>query len=303
MEVGSLIAIIAGILAYFGLGVVLRVTGLLKSEDAQPLNTVLMYVALPALIFVTVQKSTLQPSLIGVVALAWVIALVGMALAWGLTRLLKLEGPTAGAFILLAVFGNTGYIGYPVASAILGDPGLARAIFYDVFGNTMAVITIGTFVVSRYGHHNVKVNPLREIVTFPPFIALAAALALHSVSIPLVVTDWLAALGKLVVPVVMISVGLTLKPRAIRTQLGKSLAAASLKLVVLPLIAFGIGLVLFADDVSLRIGVLQAGVPSMMLTMIMGMRFKLDVDFIASTILLTMIGGVITIPVWQLLIG
>ncbi len=303
MDLGGLLGIIAGILGYFALGVILRMTGLLKPEHAQPLNALLMYVAMPALIFTTVQRCTIELSLVGMAALAWVIAIAGLALAWLIAKVLRLERPTAGAFMLVAVFGNTGYIGYPVASALLGDGGLVHAIFYDVFGNTMAVITLGALMASRYGAGTVKVKPLREIVTFPPFIALAVALALHSVSVPPLVMDWLTGLGRLVVPVVMISVGLALQPGKLRAHLVPSGAAAALKLVVLPVIALGACLFAMPDDVSLRIGVLQAGVPSMMLAMIMGMRFKLDVDFIASTILLTMIGSVVTIPVWQLLVG
>jgi predicted permease len=41
----------------------------------------------------------------------------------------------------------------------------------------------------------------------------------------------------------------------------------------------------------------------MMLLVIMGQRFRLDSDFIASAILATMVGAVVTIPVLQLLIG
>jgi predicted permease len=41
----------------------------------------------------------------------------------------------------------------------------------------------------------------------------------------------------------------------------------------------------------------------MMFTMIMGLRFKLDMDLIASAILLTMMGAVVTIPLLQLLVG
>ena len=102
----------------------------------------------------------------------------------------ELEGPTAGAFILAAVFGNTAYVGYPVASALLGDAGLVRAIFSDIFGNTLAVITIGTLVASHYGAGNVKVNALKELVTFPPFIALAAALVLRSAPVAMEVSSY-----------------------------------------------------------------------------------------------------------------
>lgn len=303
MDVGSLLGVIGAVLGYIALGVALRVGGLLTADDARPLNTLLIWVAMPALIFTTVRREAFDPAFAMLPLIGWAVALAGLALAWGLTRLLKLEGPTAGAFMLAAVFGNTAYIGYPVASAMLGDAGLVRAIFSDIFGNTLAVITVGTIVASRYGAGEVRTNALKELVTFPPFIALAAAMLLRSASVPIEVTSWLDALGKLVVPVVMISVGLTLKPRALRGHLGHASVLGALKLIVLPLMALGLGALVLTDEASLRIAVLEAGVPSMMFTMIMGLRFKLDMDFIASAILVTMIGAVVTIPLMQLLVG
>ena len=303
MDVGSLIGVIGALLGYIALGVVLRATGLLNAEDARPLNTLLVWVALPALIFTTVRRESIDPALAALPLVAWAVVLVGLAVAWGLARLLKLEGPAAGAFILAAVFGNTAYMGYPVASALLGDAGLVRAIFSDIFGNTLAVITIGTVVASHYGAGNVKTNALKELVTFPPFIALAAALALRSVPVPIGVISWLEALGMLVVPVVMISVGLSLRPRALAARLRPVSALAAVKLVLLPLGALALGSLVLADEASLRIAVLEAGVPTMMFTMIMGLRFKLDIDLLASAILFTMVGAAVTIPLFQLLVG
>jgi len=302
VSIGQLLPVILGVLGYVVIGVVLRLTGLLCAEDAKPLNTLLIYVALPALVFNTVQSAALDWDLAILPVIAWAIALVGIAIAWGLTRLLHLDGPTAGAFILVAVFGNTGYIGYPVAAALLGDAGLVRAIFYDIFGNTAAIITLGALVASHYGEHDLKVNPLREIVTFPPFIALALALILRSVPVPGMVSTWLDALGKLVVPLIMVSVGLSLRPEKVRAHLSKVAAIAGLKIVVLPLLALAVGMLVVRDPASVRILVLEAGVPSMMLTVVIGMRFKLDVDLIASAILVTMVGAIVTIPLLQLLV-
>jgi predicted permease len=204
---------------------------------------------------------------------------------------------------MACVFGNTGYMGYPVASALMGDAGLVRAIFSDVFGNTAAVISVGSLVAGFYGARQVKVNPLKEIVTFPPFLALAAALLLRPVPLPDLVTSWLDAIGKVVIPVIMISVGLSLKPRALKGYLGPATVVTLVKLVVLPLVALGLGAVLLQDPDSRRVAVIEAGVPTMMLLMIMGQRYELDSDFIASAILMTMIGAIVTIPVMQLLLG
>ncbi len=303
MDVGSLIGVIGGLLALVAIGVVLRVTGLLSAADSRPLNTVLMYVALPALIFSSVYRADIDARLAMLPAIAWAVALVGLGIGWLLARLLKLEGPTAGAFIMACVFGNTGYMGYPVASALMGDAGLVRAIFSDVFGNTAAVISVGSLVAGFYGAQQVKVNPLKEIVTFPPFLALAAALLLRPVPLPDLVTSWLDAIGNVVIPVIMISVGLSLKPRALKGYLGPATVVTLVKLVVLPLVALGLGAVLLQDPDSRRVAVIEAGVPTMMLLMIMGQRYELDSDFIASAILMTMIGAIVTIPVMQLLLG
>jgi predicted permease len=300
--VAELARVILGVLGYVSVGVILRVSGLLRAEDSKALNTLLIYVALPALVFTTVQPARAGWGLAVMPLLAWAIVIAAVALAWLFARLLRLEGPTAGAFILVAAFGNTGYIGYPVASALLGDPGLVRAIFYDIFGNTAAIITLGALIASHYGEHEVKVNPLRELVTFPPFIALAFALALRSVPVPEVVGSWLGALGKLVVPMIMISVGLSLKPRAVRAHLSKLGVIAGIKLVAMPLLALGLGALFLNDAASVRILVLEAGVPSMMLTLVFGMKYHLDVDLIASAILVTVIGAVLAIPLMQMLV-
>ncbi len=177
-----------------------------------------------------------------------------------------------------------------------------RAIFSDLFGNTAAIITLGALVASHYGEHDLKVNPIREILTFPPFIALALALLLRSVTVPVMVGSWLGALGKLVVPLIMVSVGLSLKPKSVREHLSKIAAIAGVKIVLLPLLALGIGTLLTRDSASMRILVLEAGVPSMMFTLVFGMRFKLDVDLIAAAILVTTVGAILTIPLLQMLV-
>lgn len=302
MSIAALMTVILGVLGYVGLGVALRVGKLLTPEDSKPLNTLLIYVALPALVFTTVQPADVSVKLVAIPGLAWVIVLAGLALALLAAKAFGLKGAVAGAFLLTAVFGNTGYIGYPVASALMGDTGLVRAIFYDIFGNTAAIVTIGSLVASRFGEHDIKVDPLREIATFPPFIALALALLLRSVAVPIPVMDWLGVLGKLVVPLIMVSVGLSLKPGRLKEHLPIVSAIAVIKLLVLPLLAWGLGSLLLKDEASVRVLVLEAGVPSMMLTVVIGMRFKLDVDLIASAILVTTVGAIVTIPLLQLLV-
>ncbi len=89
---------------------------------------------------------------------AWVAILLGAGLAWAWINwqaYLKNDveqgnayishtvpsswsQPTQGSFILAAMVGNTGYIGYPVTLAFVGTKYFAFALFYDLLGTTLA---------------------------------------------------------------------------------------------------------------------------------------------------------------------
>ncbi|NTW28696.1 MAG: AEC family transporter, partial [Coriobacteriia bacterium] len=51
-----------------------------------------------------------------------------------------------------------------------------------------------------------------------------------------------------------------------------------------------------------RSTVLEAGMPTMMLTLVVGERFGLDTDFLASAILVTTAGAAVTLPLMQMLV-
>lgn len=302
MPIATLAASIAKILALVGIGMALRLTGLLKREDVRVVNALIVYVALPAMIFGAIWPARLTWELARVAGIAWGVTLAGLAGAWLAAKALRLPRETAGAFILVAALGNTGYIGYPVVTMVLGQSALTPAVFYDVFGTVATLLTAGIVVASRYGEHEEgRANPLREFLTFPAVIALLLALALKPVPIPAVVMAWLDVPAKMTVPLVMISVGLTLEWSSAKDRTGALAAVAGLKLLLLPAVAAGIALAI-GDAGSLRLVTLQAGMPSMVLTLVIGERFRLDTRFMAAAILVTTAACAVTIPLVQALI-
>ena len=52
---------------------------------------------------------------------------------------------------------------------------------------------------------------------------------------------------------------------------------------------------------ALRVAVLEAGMPSMMLALVAGERFGLDTDFIASAIFVTTAASAVALPLVQVL--
>jgi predicted permease len=302
MTFWSLAQIILGFVAIVGVGWLLRRFGILKREDARPINNIIIYAGLPAMIFRAIHPAELDPQLAWIAAVAWIGFIVLALLAWGMTRLLSLPRIVAGGFILAAALGNTGYIGYPIAQAFLGDTGLVRAIFYDVFGTVSALLFVGLWIAQRMGSaEEERINILKEVLSFPAVLAVFAGLLLRPFPIPEVVSGGLDALATLVVPLIMISVGLSLRPGAIREYAVPLALVAGTRLIVAPLLALAAASLLLGDAEAVRLAVLSASTPTMMLTLVVGGRFGLDTDFIASAILVTTVASIVTIPLMQTL--
>lgn len=302
MTVTALAMTILTFTAIVGVGAGLRVAGILRREDARPINALIIYVGLPAFIFNAVHGAELRSDLWGVVAVAWMVFAATAVLAWLASRALRLPRQVAGGFIIAAALGNTGYIGYPITQALLGADALTEAIFYDVFGTVGALAFVGLLIAQRFGDNDeAHVNPLRELVTFPAVIALAVALLLRPFAIPELVGSGLGLLANMVAPLIMLSVGLSLRFRTIGRQAVPLLALSLLRLVVAPVIALGVGTLLLGQGAPLRVVVLEAGMPSMMLTLVVGERFGLDTDFIASAVFVTTAASAVALPLVQLL--
>lgn len=305
MAVGALAQAILGFVAIVCLGAVLRLTGMVERSAARSLNAVIIYIGLPAFVFRAVHGAPLAWEMLAAVALAWVVFALVIALAVSAARVMRLDRPKTGGFLLVSMLGNTGYLGYPLTGALLGTAAVPVAVFYDVFGTVMQLVLAGFPLSRRFGS---KATPphrfglLGELATFPALVAAVLALALGSVTVPDAVSDWLGLVANMVAPLIMLSVGISLSARAIGDSRIALTLVVALKLVVAPLVAALLGSVLISDSGTYRTAVLEAGMPSMMLTFAVGERFGLDEEFIAAAIFVTTVASAITVPLGQMLL-
>ena len=301
MSASTLPSTILTFTAIVGVGALLRAAGILSREDAHPINAVIIYAGLPAFVFTAVHGAQLRADLWGVVVVAWLVFGAMCGLGWAAARLLRLPPRVAGGFILATALGNTGFIGYPITQALFGTSGLPEAIFYDVFGTVGGLVLVGLVIAQRFGDSGeVRANPIRELATFPAVIALAAALLLRPFAIPELVGDGLGLLANMVAPLIMLSVGLSLRMASIRRFAAPLGVIAVLRLVLAPAIALGIGSLVLGSGQPLQVTVLEAGMPSMMLAFVVGERFGLETDLIASAILVTTVASAVVLPLVQM---
>jgi malate permease and related proteins len=345
--IGSVIVLILA-------GVVIRRVGLLGPEHVDILNQLIVYVALPALVFLGVYQQGLSLELFAISAVGLVTIGAGFGLAYLVGRALRLSGPTLGAFLLVAALGNTGYLGYPLTIALFGQARLVHAFFYDLFATTIGLFTIGIAVAAHYGRAGeeppeqaqgapdeagrgrTREGPTREGpgadggrprtwqqqfrasigLVAPVIVAVIAGLALKLVGLPQFLVAAVGHLGDLTVPLVMITIGMSIEVHGFKDFPAPLAATVALKLLVAPVIAGGLWLALqntglfgvthaagaspVSGPVTLSIVVLMASMPSMMLSYVVGSRYRLECAFIASAIVLTTMSSLLTVPLWQI---
>lgn len=280
------------------IGALLRATGALKAGDARALNAVIVYVGLPAFVFRAVRGARIGPDAVAVVAVCWAVLAITGLIVWLVVRVRRPRRTRAASLFLASCFGNTGYMGYPVTAAVLGSSALPLAVFWDVFGTVFALVLVGLPVAARAASGAHRVNVIRELMTFPAVIALAAGLAARPLTLPDPVSAGLDLLANMVTPLIMVSVGLSLAPRAVTRSVADVALVGVIRLGVAPALGFAIGDLVLGGD-ALRVAALQAGMPTMMLALVVGERFGLDTEFIAAAIFVTTALSALTIPLIQ----
>ena len=125
----------------FLLGTLLRFFGILTRIHATRLASVVFSVSLPATILVSLDRVIFAPTAWKLPLAACLISLPLLCCSWLLARLLHLPRPTQGGFLLATGSINSVYFGYPVALAMFGQEGLARAILFDL-GQTTLTLTV-----------------------------------------------------------------------------------------------------------------------------------------------------------------
>lgn len=301
MTAVTLIGLVASVLILILIGLALRLLHVMKGEDADVLNNVIVYLALPALIFLAIRNSEPSLKLLVFPGLGWAIILVCLALAVAAGKLLKLGPATFGAFLLVAGLGNTGYLGYPLALAIFGKAELVKAVFYDVFATAMCLMTVGILVAERFGEGARGSKKVLQIITFPPLVAVLFGFIFHLVALPPFIDRVVGYLADATVPLIMLSIGLSLKPGKIVDYKLAIATVGAIKLIIAPALALLAARAVGLGGADSGVLVLQASMPAMTLSFVIGQRYKLDTDFIPAVIFMTTLLSAVTIPAWQLL--
>ena len=227
------------VLAMLVLGYLFRRLKALPADAAQALTLVVLYVCLPAAVLRYAPRLELSAALLGVAAVPWLLLVATVLAVGALARVLKLRRDQHGVLLLTVALGNTSFLGYPLTRALIGEDALPYAVVYDQFGAFLIMSTFGLWVLARYGGEAVP-SPremARKVLLFPPLWALVVGLTVMPASPPSWIDGALLRLSEALLPLAMLTIGLSVRFALPRDELKPLAAGLALKLAVMPALA------------------------------------------------------------------
>ena len=264
------------------------------------LNKFAYYVSLPALIVTSFWTiDFLHPGSVRLM-IESALTSVGIVLVlWAIIALLPLSPKLKSSILLVAVTGNTVYMGFPIIGSAFGDQllslGTLAATIYLIVPLLLTIGAIQWWVSSEHSF----ISQLVSFVKNPLFIAAVVGVALSFVHSNLLLLHTLrqalVMVGSTASPVALFALGAFLYKRFLKRRVGLVVSASLLKVVVMPLglLALGVSGTLLSWTPLL---VIIAAMPIAVTTFVVAQQFKLDETLVSNALLVSTVLSFVTIP-------
>jgi predicted permease len=283
------------IIMVFIFGFLLKSIRVFNKNDGETFLKLFIYVALPCLIFLSVAKMNFSYKLLWLPVVSMLIIFITFLISYFTGKLLDLDKPTFGVFLVGSLIMNTGFI-YPFLIATKGEESLALASLFD-FGNTALVFTFVYYLACKYGINSYNfISMTKKFASFPPLIALILGLFvnINHIVVPDIAAKFLITIGYMAIPLMMLSLGVFFNPKTVRV--------IPVLLVLFIRMGFGFVLGLFFVHIfefkglTKMVVLVCSSAPTGINTLVFSYMEKLDNEFAASVVSYSVVVGMILVP-------
>ena len=289
---------IISIVLMIGLGYFLKRIDFLSEKDIDPLNKIVMYILMPCMIFSALYSAdmSLLPTL-GILPFVILTASIGSGvISYIVLKRLHYDDKKIWSVLVTVMIANTAFMEYPVNLGVYGHPGFLRAIFCDL-ATTCMFLLLSFVLVLKFGG-TVK-RAFREILLFPPLWAVVLGISFNLLNIPIgpVLDKTVNYLADGAIPLIMISLGLSIELGGLARSKAMVIFTSIVKLGVFPLIALIVVSLLGLTGLQHDVGIIEAAMPSGMLSLLLAITYKLDYELTSDCILINTVISLITLPI------
>jgi predicted permease len=281
----QILSITTPIFILIGLGFLASKTGLLVREQIRGLGSFVITFAMPALIIRALSESPIEQVFNQSYLIAYAVgSLLVFAGGFCFTRYKLKQGLDISAITAMGMsVSNSGFIGYPIAVLVLGQPAaVALALNMLVENMLMIPLALALAEASRAGEGGVLkilMDIAKRLGKNPMIIAIVVGLLLSALQIrlPVAVFTVVDMLAHAAAPTALFVIGATLyglKAKGMLIDVGR---IAGSKLILHPLSVFLVTLMVPSIDPTLKLAaIVFASAPMMSIYPIMGQRYGLE---------------------------
>ncbi|QHI68951.1 AEC family transporter [Tichowtungia aerotolerans] len=302
------------VLVLMGLGFIARKRKMLSAAGTSEMVRVLIAIIYPCLIFSSITRLNAQSLADNWIMPVMALAIAGTGLLLGLfaLRWMNVSDPhRANAFLFQNTINNYLFLPLPLVMLLWGNEGVALLVFASI-GFELTVWTVGVFLFNRSS----RLSEGIRMMFGPPLIALIFSIIwvcirdLAHLQLPESglladaarrVLDLLIfgadTIGKATIAVSMLASGSRIAALNMKAAFDPHVwLLSTLRLIVTPTLFILILRLIPMEPTAYGILCVVAVMPAAVASLIFSERFGGDSDFIATTLLITHLGAVITIP-------
>lgn len=252
--------------------------------DVRPLSRVTFYALAPALVFNLLVTSPLGGRDFGRMVLFYALVAAAAGVMARLAAIpLRLDRPALVAFLLVVLCSNSGNLGLPLILLAFGREALTYATVYFLASSVFSYT--GGVLLAASGRRSMR-QALLGVARVPAVYGAAAAgvtMAL-GLDMPAAITRPIALLSDASLPMMILVLGMQLERATIPERPVVVATAVALSLIATPLAAFGAARLLNLTGPALQAGILQASMPTAVITTILALEFEVAPSFVTSVV-------------------
>ncbi|WP_263772631.1 AEC family transporter [Propionivibrio soli] len=288
---------------------VMRFTGW-PTAMSEALSQFVFTLALPALLFRLLSDFSKLPPVDARLLIAFfgsclAVFVVGRFISW---KVFKLDGVSQSVFALGCVFSNNVLLGLPLAKVTLGDAAVPSVALVLVF-NALILWTLVTISVewARHGSLSIRgfAKTVRSVLTNPVVFGILSGtfIGLLGLRLPAAVDTPLTMIGQAATPMALIALGMGLAEFGILDGWRVSAAITAVKLVLQPIVVWGLARLLNLPTMETQVVVLLGSMAIGANVYLMSRQFKVLEGPIASSLVLSTVLAAVTTPLALTLVG
>ncbi|CAB4611341.1 unannotated protein [freshwater metagenome] len=260
--------------------------------------------ALPAVIIAKMTTVKIDADLLVPFIAAWGCIIGCSCAVYFIGRARNWTRQTIGALMLVAVLGNTSFLGLGMVRGLLGEDHLSAAIAYDQLGTFLGLAIYGSYISGRFGTGESGTKAIaRRLSRFGPFLALIAVIPLRMIELDPSILRVLNDVGLTVAPVAMGALGLRFTLRVDRSVLAPAVSGLIIKMVAVPSVLVLVA-ILFAStrDVMWSTSILEAAAPPMVTAGVVAVAAGFEEKLVAFVVGVGTLASFVWLPTVSLIL-